>query len=192
VREMLPTTVTLIAATVAAVASLLNVAVNVYFVRRSTREAQYRDLLKPYVVQLGEELHQVVACCKVAAKRFDKGEAPKPWVDRAHAACKRLATIQRQVKYPLGEVVGGVRELTRLANWVDHIKADRDRRDQMLMAAEVLRATLDEAVRDAYLSGTAPSRRAQLQVRRAAERLRLLWDRELPAEEANYVGSSES
>ena len=55
--------VTLIVAAVAATASLANMGVNIFFSRKATREEQFRDLLKPHIIQLGEELHQVVACC---------------------------------------------------------------------------------------------------------------------------------
>lgn len=175
--------VAIVAASIAAVASLASLAANIYFTRRTTREAQFRDLMKPNVVALGEELHQVVACCQVLAKKAAAGQNTKAWFQKAHDACGRLKLLHRRMKYSLGEVGEGIRELTRLANWVDHNKANAERRDALVDAADRLRIAIDDAVREAYLTGTAPPKHAIRSVRRASDDLRALWDG-TPEEEA--------
>ncbi|HEX8111030.1 MAG TPA: hypothetical protein VF516_25040 [Kofleriaceae bacterium] len=107
-------TVTLVAAGVAATASLSNVIVNVYFARRMSRESQFRDLLKPHMVVLGETLHAVVACSRVVGARAQQGIDTRSWLKKAQDACNQLKQLHRQVKYPLWGVSEGIRELTRL------------------------------------------------------------------------------
>jgi hypothetical protein len=174
-RAMDQQTVTLVAAGVAATASLSNVIVNVYFARRMSRESQFRDLLKPNMVVLGETLHAVVACSRIVGTRAQQGIDIRSWLKKAHDACNQLKQLHRQVKYPLWGVSEGIRELTRLANWVAHTREDTSLNKSILDAADDLRLTLDEVIKDVFLTGRPPSRQAKRRVSDNTRALRALW-----------------
>jgi hypothetical protein len=166
---------TLIAAAVAAIASLINLAANIYFSRRANREAQYRELLKPHITQLGDDLYQTIACCRIISRIADKNKDPQKWLERARDACNRVKELHRKLKYPLWGVSDGLRNLTLLANWIDHSQERQKQRDALLLAADNLRLILDGVIREAFISGTPPSIWAQCRVRKASEKFWSIW-----------------
>jgi hypothetical protein len=107
-----------------------------------------------------------------------QGENAASWLKRADEASERLKDMQRKIKYPLGGIVSGVRELTRLSAWVKHLNGEPQgkRRTELINAAESLRVALDRAIQDAFLSGRPPTWLATRRVADATKRLRGLWD----------------
>jgi len=169
-------TATLIAALTASVLSLLNLWWTHRAGRRGEMRTQYRDLLKPYVADLGEALHQIVASATVAVHRKTQGRTPDDWLERSEAACTRLKELRVKAKYPLWRIEDGLRQITRVASWIKHNIDRVDRRDKLLAAAEELRVALDDAVREAYLNGCPPGLIHRWTVAYKARKLRQLWD----------------
>lgn len=169
---------TLIAAVVAAVASVLGVivtAATIYFDRRSTAEAQHRDLLKPHIIDLGETLHKVIACSQIVVHRAAQEQTTEKWQRLAGEACTKLKELRLKVKYPLWGLDDGLNEMTRLASYVSHLRNREEFRQPLLDAAESLRRELDEAIRKSFLEGQPPDDRAVSSVASAAQLLRAAW-----------------
>lgn len=169
---------TLLAAVVAAVASVLGVfvtAASIYFERRTTKEAQHRDLLKPYIVDLGDTLHRVIACSQVVVHRAAREQPTDKWQRLAGDACTKLKELRLKVKYPLWGLDAGLNEMTRLASYVSHQRHREEFRQPLLDAAENLRSRLDEAIRISFLSGRPPGDDTVSSVDSAAQLLHNAW-----------------
>lgn len=172
-------TTTLVAAVIAAAASMLGVLVtglSIYFDRRTTKEDRHRELLSPYVVDLGDVLHQIVACSQVVVNRAKAGEPTEKWERLAGEACAKLKVLRLRVKYPLWGLDEGLSELTRLASYVSHQRDHADLRQPLLDAANALRTRLDDAIRGSFVQGRAPSASDVGSVVTAARELRSLWE----------------
>ena len=124
---------------------------------RSTKEEQFRLLLRPHVTQLGEELHNIVAMSNVACKRFLAGKDIASDVDKIRLSSQRLEELRRKVRYPLKEIDLGIRDIIRLPGWFEHAKSDNQRRTGLLEAADKLKSALDDAIRQSYIDGVPPS-----------------------------------
>lgn len=132
-------------------------------------------------MQLREEPHLLIACCKEAAVRVERRAVPGRWFTRAQESSKRLDLVRRQVQYPLREIQDGLRTLCNLAEWLNHWKADSGRRMAFITEGENLRQCLDEVIWEAFVTGSAPTRESVVEVRLASERLQAIW-RQGPAE----------
>ena len=166
-----------VAAATAAISSLVSLLTTIYFGRLGVREAQYRELLKPFVVDLGDQIHQIVACSKLASDRIGTGQNPEKYFAQSEAAAKRLVELHRKVKYSLPGVSEGLRTLVRLSTWVHHLKSEQQvfRRNQMVEAADLLREELDAAIRTCYIAGRPPDTSAIKRVKEASAQFRKIW-----------------
>ena len=175
-------TATLVAASIAGFLSLTNLVVSWRHRRSAEEREQYRGLLKPHVETLGANLHTLLAAAKVAGKRMDLDQPPDSWMTRSESAAKNLKDMVLKVKYPLWSVVDGLRELTRLPNWLRHVRDQAARRGMLLAAAEALRSEVDTAIRNAFLSGVQPGHLQRWRVTKRTKELRAVWLAGRPAE----------
>lgn len=149
-------TVTLIAAAIAAGCSLLVLVINLFAQWRGELRATYRRSIEKTLAELGEALHQVVACSNVLT-RTKPTEARETWKNRASEAKTKLKEIRSAVRYPLWGLDEGIRVLTRLPDWIMHKIDKPDEARKLLAAGDRLRASLDFAIRRCYADGRPPS-----------------------------------
>jgi hypothetical protein len=167
--------VTLIVAGIAAIASLANV----FLTRRGALKAELRvarrKSLEPYVVELGESLHQTLACAKVLMMTSSK-EASDRWRARGSTAKEKLKTLRPKLRYALPDVDEGLRVLSRIPDWADHLRSDPARAKRLLRNANLLRFGVDLAVRAVYVRGNEVSLVHSLWVSYFAWRCRNVFD----------------
>lgn len=95
-------TVTLIAASVAAVASFLGLFLNLRAQRRAELRIAQRQILNNSITELGEALYQCVACVDIILKaKSDNSHAS--WKKRGSKASSKLKTLRPKLRYPLWE-----------------------------------------------------------------------------------------
>lgn len=171
-------TATLVAATFAGGVAFLNVLLTVWNTRRAEDRSQYRLLLQPHVVELCEAMYEIGACAKVAGQNHDVGKASSAenWLKKASIATNRLKKARLSVRFAMPSLSEGLRVMTRVGNWVAHRKREVVVRDELLESATKLRESLEDAIRTAYLSGKPPGRLSSWHVRRAATRVRKVYE----------------
>jgi len=162
---------TLIAATIAAIASVAKL----IFDRYSESRASHRELLQPLLAELGEAIAGVVATSTVLAKgRSDKSYSN--WYGKAAKEREKLKEVRPKVRYPLWGIDEGLRVLIRLPDWVSHARADKKRLSKLLSRADGLRKMVDVVAFRCYRNGRTPDLLEILQVRFHAWRCRRVFD----------------
>jgi hypothetical protein len=147
---------TLIAAGVAAVASLSNVASTARGALKAELRVARRKSLEASVVDLGECLHQVLACANVLMMT-SSAEATDSWRSRAQEAKKRLKDLRPKVRYSLWGMDEALRVLSRIPDWSGHLRSNPHRAKKLLRLSNRLRAGVDRSVRTVYVNGDATS-----------------------------------
>jgi len=173
---------TLIAASIAAVATMISLGLNAYQAsQRERREARrvaererrdvHRSALAPELPELADALHQVVATSFMQHKALQQnGQGAVQWRERGAKAAKKLEEVRPRVRYSLG-LDEGIRNLTRLPSWVGHKKGSLDGR-VMLSAAEALAQALHSAIEESWRSGEPPPEDKHQHVQRLVVDLR--------------------
>ncbi len=151
---------TLIAAVIAAVASVSKL----FFDRFSENRSSFRALLQPLVADLGESLHGVVATCYVMA-RSNSDEQHANWHDKAKRERDKLKALRPKLRYPLWGIDDGLRVLLRLPEWTAHARGQPQRLDLLIVRATRLRETIDAVALRCYRNGRLPNFFERVQVR---------------------------
>jgi len=147
---------TLIAASIAAFAALLTLVIQLSSQRYAELRVAHRQSLVPYTAELGEALHSVIATSRVLLKT--KSEvAYNKWRAYGRKAQAELKELRPKLRYPLWGADFGIKVLTRLPDWTDHLRGEPGRADRLLERANNLRIWIDRAVRRGYLDGRPPS-----------------------------------
>lgn len=149
-------TATLVAASIAAVASLVALLLNLRAQHRSELRVAHRQTLDPSLSELAEAIHQSVACASIILKA-NSDEARARWKCRGARASARIKSLRPRLRYPLWGIDEGLRVLSRVPDWAEHARADNARAQKLVSTADSLRKGLDYAVRRSYRRGRSPS-----------------------------------
>lgn len=171
---MLTDQVTLIAAALAAVASVAGLVLNIVAQSRSEVRQANRILLGPYLIDLARCLHEVMACATILSKARSE-ESRANWRDRAAKAQEKIKELRLELRYPLWGIHEGLRVISLLPNWLEHMQPIPEVREDLWTNGNHLRRALDIAIRNAYTSGSPPSRRHRRRVNRYAQGIRSLY-----------------
>jgi hypothetical protein len=166
---------TLLAAGIAAIASLTTLFVSVFAKRRvELREAQ-RSALEPLVVDLGSCLYSVVAMSKRLGMAKDDGRYREN-KERATESARELDLLRRRVRYTLWGLNDGLHLIGLVPRWAELTRGNEAATKELISRATILRLAIDSEIRKCYLSGTAPSRRGLRRVGARAGALRKFYD----------------
>jgi hypothetical protein len=143
---------TLIAAGLAAVASLSNVAATARGALKAELRVARRKSLEASVVDLGDCLHQVLACANVLMMTSSE-EATDRWRNRGQEAKKKLKELRPKLRYSLWGMDEALRVLSRIPDWADHLRSEPRRAKKLLRLSNRLRSGVDRSVRTVYVNG---------------------------------------
>lgn len=166
---------TLVAAIVAAVASLVSAVLNIRAVARSEMRAARRRSLEEHVGPLSKTLHELLACSTTLTKT-NSYEARVNWRQKGQDAKEELKRLRPLLRYPLWGLDKGLRDLTRLPDWTEALQKDRERTEELLRLANRLKDALDAAVCKSYANGTHPGVFSRLAVAFADWRYTRFWE----------------
>lgn len=176
-------TVTLVAAIVAAGASLIVMLLTILHQRSSELRVARRAALDKIIVDLGALFHELLATCNVYTQARSP-ESEQKWIGKAFQARDRIKSIRPSVRYSLWGLDEGLRTLTRLPEWLEHKRADSEATKELLTAGDNLRKALDSAILGSYKHGRPPSLFERRRVCRRADQLRKAFG-ERPAMESD-------
>lgn len=168
-------TATLIAASIAATSSVAVLAVSWFAQFRAELRVAHRQTLDAYIAELGESLHQIVACADIMLKTKSE-EAHESWKCRGATASASLKNLRPKVRYPLWGLEEGLRVLSRVPDWADHARVDPVRAKALIAKADKLRRALDDATRRSYRSGRCPSLYERIRVSYHAAQCRKVFN----------------
>jgi hypothetical protein len=165
----------LIAAGIAAIASLTSMVLNLRAHRLGELRAANRRLLDPHVARLGAGLFRLVALSREIA-RESSPEAARRWRELAQQVERRLERARIEVRYPLWGLDGAMATLARLPEWIDASRGAASRQRDLLARGAELQASLDRAILSSFQKGRVPSRWTRATVGWRASRLQRAWD----------------
>lgn len=169
--DMEEETVTLVAACIAATASVFGLVFNALIARSREGRESHRRLLEPHLAPAAEALHTVVACADIIAKT-KTDESRGNWRDRATNAREMLEGVRRAVRYPLWGADDGLRTIQRLPNWVENARGLPEHATSLLKSGDDLREALDAAFRSSHARGSAPTFLQRRRINKQAKKLR--------------------
>ncbi|HMO64046.1 MAG TPA: hypothetical protein PKE47_02270, partial [Verrucomicrobiota bacterium] len=141
-------------ALVAAFSSIGTLCINLFAQYRSEMRATYRKTLEPFLEPLGKNLYLTMACSKILSLKNDEdGESRGNWRKRADEARNEIKKLRMNVRYSLWGLDEPLRVLTRVPNWIEHNKGNRENSDALILLATNLREAIDDSIRRAYSCG---------------------------------------
>lgn len=180
---------TLIAAIVAASATLLNLFLTLASKRGEEYRAAHRDLVADDLKGIGKAIHEVVALSTIQFKLIDSPQYPGKYKLASEAAA-RLKQKRMDVRYSLWGLDEAIRTLARLPDWIGHAKLKPDFAAQIVSRGQRLSEEIDRAVRSAYVDGKSPGWWRTWRVNGAARRLRTAYERCVAAPRPVIVASA--
>lgn len=181
---------TLIAAGIAAAASLAKLVTDALSARGSATRAAHRGVLEPHLANLATSIHGSVAGAKIVHDRAKEGQAPGNAMKNAQAAAADLKRHRLEVKYALPGLGDPLGTLTRAADWIANVKGE-EAGDSLIECLQHLSRMVDDAITRSYRRGRPPTRWEQHRLARANESVRAAWDGR-PKRERTEVPSSTS
>jgi hypothetical protein len=167
-------TATLVAAIIAATASLIVLWFRTNHERQVELRVAHRRSLEPYIEDLGESLHQIVASSNILLKPLKEKQRAK-WTERARTAQNQLRMLRPKVRYSLWGLDEGIRAICRLPDWVARRGATAANSKALVTSATRLREALDLAINASFRDGRQPSLFARLRLSWSINRFRQTW-----------------
>lgn len=169
--ELEPEHATLLAAVIAAVASIITLAFTLASKRGEESRAAHRAVIVGELKIVGRALHEVLALSNIQLKAIKKDIHPERYKAAAQAA-RALKAVRLDVRYTLWGLDSGFRELARLPDWIGHAKVDEKAANEIFALGKALGEDLDRAVRAAYVNGQTPNAWQRFRVERRTHALR--------------------
>lgn len=164
----------LVAAGIAAIASVGGLFINAWAAFVTERRSAYRFSLQESFLELGQVLYEVMALSS-KMRKSNSDEAFAAAREQAEEVAKQADELRRKLMYALWGIEDGVKQIvwvpTCMALLKNHRKGERAK--GVLEKGTSLRMSLDKAVRHAYLSGKPPGLIDQAVVKWKARSLRI-------------------
>lgn len=167
---------TLIAAGIAAAASVLKLVVDAISARGAAMRAAHRSILEPHLAPLGQEIHEILAGAVIVHRRAKRGAAPGESQLNAKRAAASLKERRLLLKYSLNRLHEPLRILTRTPDWVANYKGDTSG-DVLIEQMQDLSKRLDAVISRSYRRGRPPSWVERRRLLREAKNVRGTWER---------------
>jgi hypothetical protein len=167
---------TLIAASIAAAASVIALVTNLLAGRRAEARAAHRQLLQPFLADLSEGVHELLATATILRQRALKGQDTQTWITRGAVAAEKLKAIRPRIRYLLDGLDEPLRVLSRIPEWIATYRDVGDGSAELLMKrARRLAGLVDRTIARSYRRGLPPGAVVRWRARRSASALRTVW-----------------
>lgn len=165
--------ITLIAALIAAAASLMGLVINLISAFYAEKRSAYRLSFQNSYLELGQLLYAIVAL-SVKMRKSNSDEAFQKEREKANKVAQEADALRRKLIYALWGVEDGIKQLIWVPTSIALLKNRRTGKEAELVTdkATRLRIALDKIVRRAYLTGKPPGYFDKAIIRWKAMRLR--------------------
>jgi len=168
---------TALAAVIAAVASIISLAINLSANKRAEMRAAHRQAISPYLPELSDDLHTIIAGVVVMRKRVARGADVKQWQEQSKAAGQRVDAVRRKTTFLLQGLDHPLRQLA-LAS--DHVATYKDipnsNADELVAAYQKLGDRIGAVLASNYRDGTPTGWYARWRLKRAADSVVKVWN----------------
>lgn len=165
----------MIAAIVAAAMSLITAVLTIFSNRSSEVRAANRTIILLEFKELGKAIHETLALSNLQLKVLNEATHPAAY-QKAEDAAKKLKVLRHKVRYSLWGLDNGLRELSRIPDWIGHAKKSPNSAKKLHHLAHLLGQALDNAIRTSYENGAQPGFRCRMKVNRRTSKLRKYYE----------------
>jgi hypothetical protein len=165
---------TLIAAGIAAAASLAKLIMDALSARGTATRAAHRVVLEPHLPGLATSIHGVVAGAVIAHRRLSDGQEAGNALENSQEAAMILKRSRLEVKYALPGLEEPLRTLTRAPDWIATCQG-KPQGDDLLDGLKRLSRLVDATITRSYQRGRPPSRWEQWRLGQTTKRVRGAW-----------------
>ena len=164
---------TLLAALIAAIASMGSLVVNVLVAGHRERRDVHRKAVEKELPDLADALHQVVATSYTQHRQLSlaKTDSAANWRKRGRDAALLLGKVRPRVRYSLPGADLGLRNLARLPDWVAH-HGGRPEGQALLEQADSLATALHELIAQSWRDGQPPPAKQRRRIETLVDNLR--------------------
>lgn len=138
--------------------------------------AAHRQAVSPYLTELSDDLHTVIAGVVVMRKRVARGADIKQWQAQSKEAGRRLDVVRRKTTFLMAGLDHPLRQLA-LAS--DHVATYKDipdsNADELVKAYQTLGDRVSRALTRTYRKGTPTGWFARWRLKLAADRVVSIW-----------------
>ncbi len=168
---------TALAAIIAAVASLLSLIFTIRASKRSELRVAHRESVKPYLEQLSDDVHTVIAGVVIMRKRAALDSDVTDWQLKAKQAGSRIEDVRRKSRYVLPGLDAAFRQLALASDHVaTYKKLAGTNADALVSAYQILADRVNRALRRTYRDGVPTGWWGSWRLKLAAEKVVSLWD----------------
>jgi len=166
--------ITMTAAVIAALCSVLSLLISLIYIRRCEMRQARRAALEPIIDDLGGTVYSLIAVSKRMG--FSRGsERYRENKAKAMETARALDHLRWQSRYALWGLNDGLHHLILLPKWIEHLRGRDESCARLIDLATELRQAVDDEVRRCWLQGAAPSRRSIRRIDRAAGRMKTFY-----------------
>lgn len=148
--------ITLVAAWIAAGASLLSLFANLIFKRQAELRLAHRKVLEKDIADISEAIHSTIATSRMLCKARTP-ESQDNWRGKADQATETLKSVRVRHRYDLWGITDQINLLSRLPDWIEHSRNKPIFTEPLFSLGRLLGTRLDRAVRYSYTSGRSPT-----------------------------------
>jgi hypothetical protein len=168
--------VTLIAAIIAALASVTTLLMNIRAAKSAEMRVAYRLSMEQYIHELSSAMHSTVATAKILTQAKTE-PAIKNWRDRAALAKDKLKELRIAMRYPLWGITDSMSTLTRLPDWIENARPFPDYANKIFEKGKILGDRLDVAILNSYTYGRPPTLYERMRVCYAKKQLVSIYEK---------------
>jgi len=161
---------TLVAALVAAIASIFTLVINIRAASSAEMRLAHRQALEKYVHELSGAIHSTIATANILTKAKTE-PALQNWRDRADEAQAKLKELRILLRYQLWGITDAIGTLSRLPDWVENSRRFPEHSQKVFSKGRALGRHIDIAIRNSYLQGRRPTWLECIKVNYAARQL---------------------
>jgi len=167
--------VTLIAAIIATIASVITLVMNVFAARSAEMRVAHRESLEKHVHELSSAIHSTIATTKILTQAKTE-PAVKNWRDKANEAQNKLKELRVILRYPLWGITDAMGTLTRLPDWIENARPFPKYAKGVFEKGKQLGYEIDISIRNSYTHGRPPTVYERFRVRVAEKQLESIYE----------------
>ena len=169
-------TVTLIAACIAALTSIISIFVSLYSNRAAEFRVAHRKTLEPVIYDLSEATYAIIAICVKMSKSKSK-ERTNEYLELANQSRDNLEKSRRKIRYVLYGLDEALQLISGSPVYFTHLQNESEDLSAYIYSVTKLRSRVDEIIRCSYAKGRPPTRKEILQISKAVSHSKLLFDK---------------
>jgi small-conductance mechanosensitive channel len=167
---------TLIAAVIAAIASVFTLVWNILAARSAEMRVAHRQSLEKHIHELSSAIHSTIATTKILTQA-KTDVSVKNWRDRATEAQNKLKELRVILRYPLWGITDAMGTLTRLPDWIDNAREYQEYASEFFAKGKSLGTEIDISIRNSYTYGRPPTIYERFRVRLAEKQLENVFEK---------------